>query len=60
MLKHVSQSIMHTFVINGTALCMSEREYSYVVKNHTEKISVSVSVHYCPFQPNTLFISGEK
>lgn len=55
MLKQVSQSNMHVLVITGTALCMGEREESYVVKNYTQNISISVSVHYCSFPPNKLF-----
>lgn len=54
-LKQVSQSNMHAFVITGTALCMGEREESYVVKNYTQNISISVSVYYCSFPPNKLF-----
>lgn len=60
MLKQVSPSDTDAFVISGTALCLGGREYSYIVKNHTQKISVSVPVHYCPFPPNQLFIPGEK
>lgn len=57
MLKQVSQSNMHAFVMTGTSLCMGEREESYVVKNYTQNISISVSVHYSSFPPNKLFFS---